>query len=156
MQAVKSILCNVSFERKNHKSITCNTITEQKTKRTMLRRSGRCFFFFCLKAEHITPGCHSKAKCFNCEGRHHVAICENPKKPVQPSESEADVASPSRFEFFPGEIQRCWDINNARWQQLQFCATADSRIIRKLECMRKSYLTLVTIDLIYPARCLSS
>lgn len=33
------------FCKKNHKSITCNTITEPKTKRTMLRRSGRWFFF---------------------------------------------------------------------------------------------------------------
>ena len=71
------------FCKKNHKSITCSTITEPKARRTILRRSGRCFV--CLKAGHITPGCQSKAKCFNCGARHHVAICENPQKPVQPS-----------------------------------------------------------------------
>ena len=62
------------FCKKNHKSITCSTITEPKARRTILRRSGRCFV--CLKAGHITPGCQSKAKCFNCGARHHVAICE--------------------------------------------------------------------------------
>ena len=84
------------FCKKNHKSITCSTITEPKARRTILRRSGRCFV--CLKAGHITPGCQSKAKCFNCGARHHVTICENPKKPVQPSSSGAELASLSRSE----------------------------------------------------------
>ena len=74
MRAAKSLLCNLSFARKNHKSITCSTITEPKARRTILRRSGGCFV--CLKAGYITPGCQSKAKCFNCGARHHVAICE--------------------------------------------------------------------------------
>ena len=82
MQAVKILLCIVSFARKI-KSIPCSTITEPKARRTILRGSSRCFV--CLKAGHITPGCQSKAKCFNCGARHHVAICENPQKPVQPS-----------------------------------------------------------------------
>ena len=84
------------FCKKNHKSITCSTVTEPKARRTILRRSGRCFV--CLKAGHISPVCQSKAKCFNCAARHHVAICENPRKPVQPSSSGAELASPSRSE----------------------------------------------------------
>ena len=79
------------FCKKNHKSITCSTITEPKARRTILRRSGRCFVF--LKAGHITPGCQSKAKCFNCGARHHMTIRENPKKPVQPSSSGAESRS---------------------------------------------------------------
>ena len=63
MQAVKIVLCIVSFARKI-KSISCCTITEPKARRTILRGSGRCFV--CLKAGHITPGCQSKAECFNC------------------------------------------------------------------------------------------
>ena len=84
------------FCKKNHKSITCSTITEPKARRTILRRSGSCFV--CLKAEHITPGCQSKVKCFNCGARHHLAISEKPKKPVQPSSSGAELASLSRSE----------------------------------------------------------
>ena len=69
------------FCKKNQ--VSYSTITEPKARRTILRGSGGCFL--CLKAGHITPGCQSKAKCFNCGARHHVAICENPQKPVQPS-----------------------------------------------------------------------
>ena len=96
MQAVRSVLCIVSFARKI-KSFSCSTITEPKARRTILRRSGRCFV--CLKAGHITPGCQSKAKCFNCGARHHVAICENPQKPVQPRSSGAESASLSTSEI---------------------------------------------------------
>jgi len=95
MQAVKSVLCIVSFARKM-KFISCSTITEPKARRNILRRSGRCFV--CPKAGQLTPGCQSKAKCFDCGARHHVAICENPQKPVQPSSSGAESASLSRSE----------------------------------------------------------
>ena len=67
-------------------------------RRTILRPSGRCFV--CLKAGHITPGFQLKAKCFNCGARHHVTICKNSKKPVQPSSSGAELASISRSETF--------------------------------------------------------
>ena len=50
------------------------TITEPKARRTILRRNGKCFV--CLKGGHISTNCPSRAKCFNCEGRHHVTICE--------------------------------------------------------------------------------
>ena len=39
-----------------------------------------------------------KGNCFNCGARHHVAISENPKKPVQPSSSGAELASLSSSE----------------------------------------------------------
>ena len=63
------------FCKKNHKFINCMTITEAKARRTILRRNGKCFV--CLKGgPHISTNCPSKSKCFNCEGRHHVTICE--------------------------------------------------------------------------------
>ena len=43
MQAVKSVLCIVSFARKI-KSISCSTISEPKARRTILRRSGRAYY----------------------------------------------------------------------------------------------------------------
>ena len=91
------------FCKKNHKSITCSTITELKARRTILRRSGRCFV--CLKEGHITPICQSKARCFNCG---------------------ASADSPS------------------------LCYL--DQIIRKLECILKSFFTLVARDLTQPAR----
>ena len=62
------------FCKKNHKSINCMTITEPKARRTVLRRNGKCFV--CLKGGHISTNCPSRAKCFNCGGRHHVTICK--------------------------------------------------------------------------------
>ena len=111
MQAVRSVLCIVSFARKI-KSFSCSTITEPKARRTILRRSGRCFV--CLKAEHyITPGCQSKAKCINCGGGHHVAICENPQKPVQPSSSGAESASLSKSETSQERFRDVGSNNNS-------------------------------------------
>ena len=62
------------FCKKNHKSINCMTITELKARRTILSRKGKCFV--CLNGGNISTNCSSKAKCFNCEGRHHVTIFE--------------------------------------------------------------------------------
>ena len=48
------------FCKKNHKSINCLTVTEPKTRRTILRRNGRCIV--CLKSGHISANCQSRAK----------------------------------------------------------------------------------------------
>ena len=138
---LQCILC-----KKNHKSITGSTITEPKARRTILRRSGRCFV--CLKAGHITPSCQSMAKCFNCGDRNHVAICENPKKPVQPSSSGAELASLSRLET---SQERYRDVgtstihvgSNNNYALLQTVQALTSRSDNQLECKLESFLTLV-------------
>ena len=84
------------FCKKNHKSINCMTITEPKTRRTILRRSGRCFV--CLKSGHISTNCLSKAKCFNCDGRHHVAICERTKNVPSSRNLVTEEVTPYRSE----------------------------------------------------------
>ena len=81
------------FAKKNHKSINCIAITEPKVGRTILRRSGRCFV--CLKTGHISPNCQLRVKCFNCGGRHHVTVCENPKNVVQSQNSVPQATSPN-------------------------------------------------------------
>ena len=133
------------FCKKNHKSITCSTITEPKARRTILRRSGRCFV--CLKVGHITPGCQSKVKCFNCGARHHVAICENPKKPVQPRSSGAELTSPSKLPRRDPEILEHQQCMLASIITLYCCRQPKplflDQIIRKLECILKSFLTLI-------------
>ena len=138
------------FGKKNHKSITCSTITKPKARRTIPRRNGRRFV--CLKAGHVTPGCQSKAKCFNCGARHHVAVRENPKKQVQPSSSETELVSPSRFET---SQERSRDVGTSTMHVssnnnsvLLQTAQALDQIIRKLECILKSFFTFVGRDLI--------
>ena len=91
----ESIPC-CAFCKKNHKSINCMTVTEPKTRRTMLRRNGRCFV--CLKSGHISANCPSRAKCFNCEGRHHVTICEKTNNTVTSRNSGSEGATPHRSE----------------------------------------------------------
>ena len=86
------------FCKKDHKSTNCMNITDPEARRTILRGSGRCFV--CLKTGHISPNCPSKAKCFNCEGRHHVAICENPKNVVQSKNPALGVVPTSKVECF--------------------------------------------------------
>ena len=130
------------FYKKNHKSITCSTITEPKARRTILRRSGRSARgLVFLKEGHITPGCQSKAKCFNCGAGHHMAICENPKKPVQPSGSGAELASFSRSET---SQERSGDLEHQQCIleaiiTLNCCRQPKplllDQIIRKLECI---------------------
>ena len=80
------------FCKKNHKSINCMTITEPKARRTILRRNGKCFV--CLKGGHISTNCPSKAKCFNCEGRHHVTICERIRNIPTSRNVVSDEATP--------------------------------------------------------------
>ncbi|XP_068707347.1 uncharacterized protein [Montipora foliosa] len=80
------------FCKKNHKSINCMTITEPKARKTILRRNGRCFV--CLKGGHISTNCPSKAKCFNCEGRHHVTICERIRNVPASRNVVSDEATP--------------------------------------------------------------
>ncbi|KAK2549503.1 hypothetical protein P5673_030047, partial [Acropora cervicornis] len=80
------------FCKKNHKSINCMTVTEPKARRTILRRNGKCFV--CLKGGHISTNCPSRAKCFNCEGRQHVTICERIRNTLTSRNVVREEASP--------------------------------------------------------------
>ena len=43
---------------------------------------------------HIFTNCPSKAKCFNCEGRHHVTICERIRNIPTSRNVVSDEATP--------------------------------------------------------------
>ena len=91
-----------------------------------------------MKAGHITPGCQSKAKCFNSGARYHVTICENPKKPVQPRSSKAELASPSELPRRDPEMLEHQQCMLAAIITLYCCRQPKplflDQIIRKLEC----------------------
>ena len=52
----------------------------------------------CLKSGHISANCPSTAKCFNCEGRHHVTIFERTNNTVTSRNSSSEGATPHRSE----------------------------------------------------------
>ena len=59
---------------KEHSSAKCNTVTNVKARKAILRRKGRCFL--CLKPSHVIKFCESSYKCGRCKGRHHISVCE--------------------------------------------------------------------------------
>ena len=58
-----------------HSSNSCQTVTDPKERKRLLRTSGRCFV--CLRRHHISRNCRSPARCSRCRGRHHTSICSN-------------------------------------------------------------------------------
>ena len=49
------------------------TVTGIGSRKSILRRKGRCFV--CLQPFHISRFCSEKYKCVKCQGRHNVSIC---------------------------------------------------------------------------------
>ena len=58
-----------------HAPQLCRNVVEPETRKTVLRKSGRCFV--CLKRGHVSRECRSRSRCFSCGGRHHTSICES-------------------------------------------------------------------------------
>ena len=83
------------FCRKNHTASRCDVVTDISTRKSILRKRGRCYL--CLKTGHIIRQCEAKYKCVKCKGRHNVSICE-PQPPstqsVQPSIGNQDPVNP--------------------------------------------------------------
>ena len=66
---IKCVFCN-----KKHASHLCETVTEVRSRLSILRRKGRCFI--CLRSGHISAKCEIKYKCAVCKERHNISICE--------------------------------------------------------------------------------
>ena len=67
------------FCRKNHTASRCDVVTDISTRKSILRKRGRCY------------------KCVKCKGRHNVSICEPqppPQQSVQPSIGNQDSVNP--------------------------------------------------------------
>ena len=80
----KSISC--MYCTRNHKSSRCDVITDVPARKAILRKKARCFL--CLKGRHVVRNCNSTAKCYKCNGRHHISICEQPMKKDENSKSD--------------------------------------------------------------------
>ena len=79
---------------KSHKSNKCVIVTKVDSRKFILRKSGRCFL--CLRQGHIVRDCPAKMKCFKCEKKHHVSVCDLIEKNVNENtqgETNANVAN---------------------------------------------------------------
>ena len=78
------------FGHQSHPSSGCKTILDIGERKTILMRSGRCFF--CLKKYHISKEFCSAIRCRNCGGRHHISICrKNLVETIKPAPQPSTV-----------------------------------------------------------------
>ena len=57
----------------SHVASKCTSITNPQTKMNILREKGRCFL--CFKTGHVASFCPTGKRCFNCNRKHHIALC---------------------------------------------------------------------------------
>ena len=69
---------NCAFCLKNHAHEKCDGVVDPKTRKNIARKYGRCFI--CLFKGHRASNCSVKSKCENCNGSHHIALCEASSK----------------------------------------------------------------------------
>ena len=67
-----------TYCRGAHPSAKCQVVTDPKERKAILFKKSKCFI--CLKGAHKAQQCNSGKKCFNCGNKHHISICEQPKK----------------------------------------------------------------------------
>ena len=66
------------FCHQKHKPQHCKTVTKIETRKTILRKKGKCFL--CLRDGHVLRNCCQSFTCFKCEGKHHISICDEKKR----------------------------------------------------------------------------
>ena len=80
---------NCAFCLKQHAHEDCPGVRDPKTRKTLARKFGRCFK--CLDKGHRANSCSVKTKCKNCNGTHHVALCDNDNKETMLEEISKDI-----------------------------------------------------------------
>ena len=68
----------VFIVREVHSPSKCAKVTDVNARRSLLRKYARCFIS--LKQGHVSKNCKSSYKCFKCQNRHHISICEDDNK----------------------------------------------------------------------------
>ena len=71
-----------------HKAQDCKKF-DLKKRKEFLMKEGRCFR--CLKKGHLSRNCPSNIKCFECKGRHHLAVCEEIHSKEKNTESNVSL-----------------------------------------------------------------
>ena len=73
------ILC--TYCKQNHPSNKCSVVTDIQAREQILISKTRCFN--CLPVGHVIKNCTKPQKCYICQGKHHISICnskiQNPK-----------------------------------------------------------------------------
>ena len=73
------ILC--TYCKQNHPSNKCSFVTDIQAREQILISKTRCFN--CLPVGHVIKNCTKPQKCYICQGKHHISICnskiQNPK-----------------------------------------------------------------------------
>ena len=63
------------FCKQEHSSCDCTNVVDVEAQKQALRRSSRCYI--CLRRNHIARKCRSNIKCTECDGGHHIAVCQS-------------------------------------------------------------------------------
>ncbi|KAL5476354.1 hypothetical protein EMCRGX_G026289 [Ephydatia muelleri] len=77
---------NCCFCGQSHTSEVCAKVTDVGHRKQILIKAGRCFL--CLRKHHLSKNCRSSIRCSNCQGRHHITICnkgQGAAQQVQPT-----------------------------------------------------------------------
>ena len=74
-QQVTSDKQNCVYCKGEHSASKCSLITNTKTRKSILRNKARCFV--CIRSGHRASDCKTGNRCYRCNGRHHISICES-------------------------------------------------------------------------------
>ena len=70
-----------TYCKQNHPSNKCSVVTDVQARKQILINKTRCFN--CLRVGHVVKNCTKPQKCYICQGKHHISICnskiQNPK-----------------------------------------------------------------------------
>jgi len=81
---------NCAFCSGNHKHQHCQKVRNAEDRRQKVKQLGMCFL--CLRKNHLCRDCRETYRCFHCQGKHHVALCDkkslNRKETPQKKQNE--------------------------------------------------------------------
>ena len=75
----------------SHKTQYCRTVTNISARKNILRKEKRCFL--CLKPGHLIKDCYAKMRCFKCQNKHHISICNGKEEHEENSENQGGSIS---------------------------------------------------------------
>ena len=74
-----------TYCKQNHPSNKCSVVTDVQARKQILINKTRCFN--CLRVGHVVKNCTKPEKCYICQVKHHISICnlkiQNPKSSIR-------------------------------------------------------------------------